>query len=483
MSGASRANGIGVLDLPVHELPAVLEIPAPSNAAPTRSAIEVNITPPGSKSLTNRALVLAALASGRSTIRGALVGAEDSHAMIGALRALGATITPQPGGVAVDGVGGVWRVPPGGVTLDVNNAGTAARFLAASAMLSPGPVTITGNARMQERPIGELGRLLERLGARVEYLANPGCPPLRITPPAPGALRPTTLEVGATQSGQFISGLLMVSPWLQGGLTLRIFGEVTSGSYVAMTLGLLARLGVDVRNSDDLRVLRVPGSPLAGFSIDIEPDASGATYMWAAGALLPGTRVRVEGLNGASLQGDARFPGLLASMGCRVTRHESAPAFIAVERGAGGLAPIREDLGETPDAALTLAVVACFANGTSVLRGLRTLRVKETDRIAALSTELRKVGVRVESPVKDDANALALTPPPGGVSPEGPVVDFETYNDHRMAMALSLLGLVRRGVRIRNPACVGKTYPTYWSDLARIIRSRGERAAPGAGRS
>ncbi|GJQ29893.1 MAG: 3-phosphoshikimate 1-carboxyvinyltransferase [Phycisphaerae bacterium] len=453
---------------PVDELPDPLVIPtAPCKDGQYRA--QADITPPGSKSLTNRAIFLAALGHGASTLRGALLDADDAAVMIESVQRLGAGVQRVGTTLRIEGVGGCWRVPPEGVTLALGNAGTATRFLAAGALRSPGPITLDGDARMRQRPIGELAGILAALGCGVEYQGTPGCPPVRVTPPKAAPASRGVIELGQTASSQFVSALLLTAPFI-GGITLKLRGEVTSPTYIAMTLGLLAELGVEVRSSDDARVLRVGAkADLGGFAYDVEPDASGATYWWGAGAILPGASIRVLGLGERSLQGDAQFPEVLARMHCRVTRREQ-PASIEVTAPAA-LRPVLADMSEMPDAAMTLAAVACFAEGTSILRGLRTLRVKESDRIEALRSQLTRVGVRVENPVQGDRDALTITPPEGGLG-AGPFprVEFETFNDHRVAMALSLLALRRPNCAIRNPACVAKTYPTYWAEFARLLR-------------
>lgn len=469
------ANG---LHLPLELMPRSLRLP---DRAP--GPLIATVTPPGSKSLTNRALLLAGIADGESVLRQPLLDADDAKQMLAALTTLGATVHKESDGrVRVVGVGGRWKVPAEGAVLNLNNAGTAARFLAGAALLSPSPLTIDGNARMRERPIGELGELLSALGCRIEYLGKAGCPPVRVSPPN-GPLRTTVVDVQPTQSSQFVSALLLVSPWIPGGLTLRMHGEITSASYIEMTLGLMARLGAHVQTSDGMRTIRVTGEDahgrpgLAPFDYVVEPDASGATYFSAAAAMVPGARVRVMGIDGRSLQGDAHFPDMLGRMGVKVieNREESWIETTGPER----LAPIMADLSDMPDAAMTLASVACFAKGTSVLRGLATLRVKECDRIEAMRVELGKIGVVIESPVEGEAGTLTLTPPPGGVdcSTNAPPVTFETYDDHRIAMSLALIALRRPGVTILNPACVGKTYATFWSEFGGLLEAgtRGER--------
>jgi 3-phosphoshikimate 1-carboxyvinyltransferase len=413
-------------------------------------------------------MLLAGLARGTSTICNALIAGEDGVMMRRGLEALGAGVVDvRDGCVEVTGVGGRW--PAGGVTLELGGSGTSVRFLAAGAVLASGPVTIDGSARMRERPIGELGELLKGLGCSVEYLGSAGFPPVRITPPAPAASAGGTIDVKSFQSSQFISGLLLIGTWLPRGLTLRLHGAVTSASYIQMTLGLLTRLGAAVRTSEDLRVIRLGpgGEGVSPFEYTVEPDATGATYFWGAGALAG--RCRVMGLDSGSLQGDSDFPEVLGRMGAKVTRTGGRDAAIEVA-APRQLRPILADMSSMPDAAMTLAAVACFADGTSILRGLRTLHIKECDRIAALQTELTKLGVNVQTPVQNDPDAMTITPPAGGIdcSPTAAPVVFDTYDDHRMAMALALIGLRRPNVTIRNPACVGKTYPGFWQDLAKL---------------
>jgi 3-phosphoshikimate 1-carboxyvinyltransferase len=445
------------------ELPDPLPIPTcrrGAGAAPPSATIR----PPGSKSLTNRLLLLAALAEGVSTLHHPLLEADDAERMLAAIDRLGAVVERAGSTLRVRGVGGRWSIPEGGVSLDLNNAGTATRFLAAAALCAPAPVTIDGNERMRQRPIGELGELLAQLGAKVEYPGAPGCPPVRITPPAGGAVA-ESITIATTRSSQFISALLLTAPFLPRGLTVRLEGVVTSASYVRMTVGLLERLGATVRTSEGLRVIRVlPGLP--AFEADVEPDASGATYFWAAGALLEGSAVGVMGLGVDALQGDSGFPALLARMGAAVTATEG----VVTVRGPARLSPVFADMSDMPDATMTLAVCAAFAGGTSILRGVRTLRDKECDRIAALESELGKIGVSVRSDVNGDPDVITITPPEGGVdcSAGAPPVEFETFDDHRMAMSLALVGLRRPGVLIRDPGCVAKTYPGFFTDLASL---------------
>ena len=448
----------------------------PMRVVPLTRAFDVKVRPPGSKSITNRALLLAALARGTSVLKGALVDADDAKRMIGAVRELGACVEIDADEVRVEGVNGRWRA--GGPTrLDLNNAGTATRFLTAAAAVADAPVTIDGNERMRERPIGELGKVLAELGVEVRYEQREGYPPVTIVPGHLDELR-TDLAMGQTESGQFISAMLMLGAAMPKGLTLTLLAEPTSASYIQMTLEMLSRVGASVRTSADMRVIRVgpaPGGreergPLSfdGFTMEIEPDASGATYFWAAAALVKNARCEIEGLGDSPMQGDAGFVDVLARMGVGVRPANDEEGLVC--EGSGQIVPVLADMSQMPDAAVTLAVVCAFAKGSSVLRGVRTLRVKECDRIAALQAELAKIGVSVEADAAGDADAMTIVPPAGGVdcSEDASRVEFETYDDHRMAMALALVGLRRPNVWIKDPGCVGKTYPGYWRELDRL---------------
>jgi 3-phosphoshikimate 1-carboxyvinyltransferase len=470
---------------PLADLPDPLAIPV------LPGAFEASVRPPGSKSLTNRALLLASLASGTSTLRGALVGADDASVMIAALRRLGAKIDADdadPTTLRVTGVGGRWALASGeDAALDLHNSGTATRFLAGAALVAPAgsSVTIDGSARMRERPIGELVDAMRTLGARVEYLGVEGFVPLRIyglagTPDgvagvtgagragAPKRGSPVTLRFGRTLSGQFISAMLMVAPLLERPVRIEFVGEPTSGAYIDMTAALLTRVGFD---------RGAPGAPPRAFELAVEPDASGATYFWGAAAIVPGARCTVAGLPpmGQSLQGDAGFAGALAAFGANVVSLKAGTTVA----GPPLLRAAEIDLSDMPDTAMTAAVVALFAaptpdnpGATTTLRGLATLRVKETDRLAALRAELTKVGATVEIVAERGDESLRITPAPDMTGPPGrpvssfPRVEFETYADHRMAMALALVGLRRPNVWIRDPGCVAKTYPGYFADLA-----------------
>lgn len=476
-------------------------LPDPYPIAPLRGPFNCTFAPPGSKSLTNRALLIAALADGTSTLHGALTDADDAQRMIIALRRLGATIDIDAARaeVRIQGVNGRWRTPKKGILLELENAGTAVRFLTAAAILgSPGTdgITIDGNTRMRERPLGELIDLLTTLGATCTYLNTRGFPPVRIDPIADLNTIPDAIEVPTTLSSQFISALILLAPHLPRGLTIRFTGEVTSASYIRMTTALLRSLGATI-DGDPPRNIRIHPGPPRAQTITIEPDASSATYFFAATALTPGATYTCPGLVN-SLQSDAAFPNILRAMsgtgvppagsksGASVPPANPTsgagvpPASVGASRpgrqliltGPPSLTAITADLSDMPDAAMTLAAVACFAKGATTITGLRTLRVKETDRIEAIRAELTKLGVRVDVLDSGSDIALRITPPPAGIdcSPDAPPITFDTYRDHRMAMSLALIGLRRPNVFIRDPSCVGKTYPGFWDDLSKLKR-------------
>lgn len=411
--------------------------------------LDADVRPPGSKSITNRVLLMAALADGVSRIRGALV-AEDSEVMIDALRRLGATVEvdpAQPGEVRVVGVAGRWPVAQ--AELDLVLSGTSMRFLSAAVALGRGHYTLTGNARMRERPIGDLIDALATLGVRAE--AEPGgTPPVVLHADGlPGG----RTEVAGDRSSQFLSGLLLAAPWAQGPLRIEVTGTLQSRPFIDMTLALMERFGASVKR-DGYRSFEVAPSGYRAVDLSVEGDAMAAGYAWGAAAI-SGGEVRVAGLPRASLQGDARFAATLAAMGCEVTWRGDTQLLRAP---AGRLRGGTFDLNDLPDQAQTLAVLALAADAPVEIVNVANLRIKETDRLAALSAELRKFGAEVE----ERSDALRVTPierPPGRVR-------VDTYGDHRMAMAFALAGARWPGVTIRDPGCVAKTYPDFFRDLA-----------------
>lgn len=461
-------------------------------------SIDHSASVPASKSLSNRALLLGALIARDSTIRNPLLDAADGDAMLGALRTLGVRIDVAEKSLRIRGP---LSAPANHATINIRGAGTAMRFLAAACALAHNPVTLDGDARMRQRPIGELADALAQLGARVEYLGQSGYPPIRVHP-IPREQRasnePKLVRLPVTASSQFVSALLLIGPWVggsgapgRGGIRVVIDGDPPSKPYIDMTLRLLERLGAQVSRNDALNDLAVRPAPnstgLDPFEILIEPDASAATYFLAAGAAIPGSVVRIAHLAEDSLQGDAKFHEILRAMGARtqwisdtrtmgVCRKRSFTRSELRLEAPDRLRAIDADLADMPDAAMTLAALAVLADGTTTIRGLRTLRVKESDRLAALKAELEKIGATVDifDHTRDDGTpdeGLRITPPTGGVdrTPSALRVEFDTYRDHRMAMALAIVGLVRPNCFVRDPGCVRKTFPHFWdlwSDMA-----------------
>ncbi|MEX2502133.1 MAG: 3-phosphoshikimate 1-carboxyvinyltransferase [Trueperaceae bacterium] len=415
---------------------------------PVRHGLDATVRVPGSKSLTNRALAVAALADGRSDLSGALV-AEDRTVMVDGLRRLGVEVDGDGTDLVVHGCGG--RIPAVTAELDLRLSGTAIRFLAAICALGRGRYRLDGNRRMRERPIEDLLEALRTLGADAVSETGSGCPPVRIEG---RGLRGGTALVAGGRSSQYLSALLMVAPYADRPVRLEVDGELASKPFADMTVRLMHDFGASVRR-DGHRTFEVgPGRYRAG-PYRIEADAMAAGYVWAAAAVAGG-RTRTPGLGRDRIQGDARFADLLGEMGCRVTWSDDA--CVVEGPAAGRLRGGRYDLNDMPDQAQTLAVCALFADAPVRIENVWNLRIKETDRLAALATELGRLGATV----REEEDALEVDPLPDGHDP-GPVV-IETYGDHRMAMAFAVAGLRIPGVSLRDPGCVAKTYPGFFDD-------------------
>ncbi|MTV26841.1 3-phosphoshikimate 1-carboxyvinyltransferase [Nitriliruptoraceae bacterium ZYF776] len=412
---------------------------------PLASPPSATVAVPGSKSLTNRALVAAALADGTSTLDGVLF-ADDTEAMLGGLRALGFDLAVDRAATRVTVVGQAGRVPPGPATVDVRLSGTTARFLAPVLALGRGDYLLDAGAPFRARPMGPTLDALRELGATVTDLGQPGHLPVRVS--ADG-LAGGHLAVPGDVSSQFLSGLLLTAPATRDGLEITVTTPLVSVPYVELTVDVLAAFGVAVERTV-AGGFRVPPSGYRATRYRVEPDASAASYLLAAAAITGG-RVRVPGLGDGARQGDAGFADVLAAMGAEVTRDADGVEV----RGTGRLRGIEVDLADLSDTAQTLAAVAVFAEGPTRVTGIGFIRRKETDRIAAVVTELRRCGI--EAHEEDDGFVVH----PG--APRPTVV--ATYDDHRMAMSFALLGLVAPGIEIADPGCVAKTFPTYFDVL------------------
>lgn len=419
--------------------------PDPLPVVPLDGPVDAVVRPPGSKSITNRALVCAALADGTSRLQGAL-RADDTEAMIGCLRELG--ITVRADGTTLTVRGGAGRPPVDGAVLDARLSGTTSRFVAPLAVLGGATVVLDGAPPLRVRPMGDLLDALAALGADVVPLGEAGRLPVQLS--APGGLRGGSVRVRGDASSQFLSGLLLSGPAMAGGLEVEVEGRLVSEPYVRMTVGVMRDFGAVVDLDDDLRRLRVHPGGYVARDLVVEPDASAASYFFAAAAITGG-RVRVEGLGPGSLQGDVGFVDVLARMGATVV---GSPGAIEVT-GPDRLHGVTVDLTELSDTAQTLAAVAPFADSSTTVSGIGFIRGKETDRIGAVVAELRRLGVDAG----EDPDGFTVRPgrPHGGV--------VSTYDDHRMAMSFALIGLVVPGVSIADPGCVAKTYPGFWDDL------------------
>jgi 3-phosphoshikimate 1-carboxyvinyltransferase len=422
--------------------------------------VEGTVRLPGSKSISNRTLLLAALSQGTTTIHD-LLASDDTLVMLGALQQLGIKWEQVDARThIVHGGGG--QFPNHEADLFMGNAGTAIRPLTAALAVIGGDYKLHGVSRMHERPIGDLVDALNEVGAQIEYTGEPGYPPLRIRR---GRIATSRMAVRGNVSSQFLTALLMAAPLMakDHAVTIDVVGELISKPYIEITLNLMRRFGVTVEQAGWASFTVQPGQHYASpGSIHVEGDASSASYFLAAGAIAGGP-VRVDGVGKDSIQGDVRFADALERMGAIITRGDN---WIEA-RANGPLQAIDADFNHIPDAAMTIAVAALYADGPSTLRNIASWRVKETDRLAAMATELRKIGAIVE----EGADYLRVTPPEE-LSP----ATIDTYDDHRMAMCFSLASLdgkARRGnaMRINDPKCVAKTFPDYFETFASIAKN------------
>ncbi len=413
----------------------------PIEIVPLENKPDVTVPIPGSKSHTNRALICAALADGRSGLEGALF-ADDTQALLSALLTLGMRVYADPEGstITVFGCGG--EIPEGPADVDVRMSGTASRFIMPMLALGVGPYRVDGHPTLRDRPFEDLTAALRSLGATVEGDSLP----LEISG---RGLKGGQVSVPGNVSSQFLSGLLLSAPYTRMGLVIEVTGNLVSKPYIDLTIATMAQFGVSVRNHEYVRFEVAPGGYKAG-RIDIEPDASAASYFFAAAAITGG-RVRVNGLGTNTVQGDLAFVDILEEMGAEVVRG----ADFTEVAGTGTLRGVKVDMANVSDTAQTLAMVATFADSPTVIDGIGFIRRKETDRIGAVVTELTLLGVSATE------NEDGLTVYPGEPQP-GTV---RTYDDHRMAMSFALLGLKHPGIVIEDPGCVAKTFPSFFETL------------------
>jgi 3-phosphoshikimate 1-carboxyvinyltransferase len=415
---------------------------------------------PGSKSISNRVLLLAALSAGTTTVHD-LLDSDDTRVMLDALRALGCAVSHSGAAVEITGLGD--RPPISPATLFLGNAGTAMRPLAAALAVIGGDFELSGVARMHERPIGDLVDALRQLGCQIQYLGTEGYPPLRIGRPRLKLDAP--VQVRGDVSSQFLTALLMALPLVaQRDITIDVVGELISKPYVEITLNLLERFGIVVKREGWQRFVVPAGSRYQSpGSIHVEADASSASYFVALGAIAarPGSGVRVAGVGEDSIQGDIAFIDAARLMGADV---RGDATWLDVSRGVWPLRAIDLDCNHIPDAAMTLAVMALYADGPSTLRNIASWRVKETDRLAAMATQLRKLGASVD----EGTDFIRITPPA-----EWKPARIHTYDDHRIAMCFSLAAFNPAGmpVRIEDPKCVAKTYPDYFEALFSLVQT------------
>ena len=425
---------------------------------PAASRADGDITLPGSKSISNRTLLLAALANGMTHIEG-LLASDDTERMLEALKELGVDIDreKQSNHIFLFGANGNFEIKK--ADLFLGNAGTAFRPLTAALALSGGHYTLSGVPRMHERPIGDLVDALRQIGANIEYIENEGFPPLKISPAKIDVSQP--IKVRGDVSSQFLTALLMALPLTKQQATIEVVGELISKPYIEITLNLMKKFGVSVEREGWQKFI-IPSNSnyLSPKDIFVEGDASSASYFFAAGAIAGG--VFVEGIAKDSIQGDILFAEEIKKMGAQVT-YLADRVLVQMPENGRKLKAIDLDCNHIPDAAMTLAIMALFAEGTTTLRNIASWRVKETDRLTAMATELRKVGARVVEGI----DFISITPP-ATLTPNA-VID--TYDDHRMAMCFALVSLGGVPITIKDPKCVNKTFPDFFTLFAKITQA------------
>ncbi|MEQ8223814.1 MAG: 3-phosphoshikimate 1-carboxyvinyltransferase [Candidatus Eremiobacterota bacterium] len=406
--------------------------------------IDSSVEIPGSKSYSARALLIAALAGGKTLLKHVLI-CDDSRYMAHGLREFGINIIEEGNSFTVYGTDGILQVPHKEIFL--GNSGTATRFLTGFSSLCPGRSVLTGNSRMKERPIIELLNGLKQLNVNSYSLT--GCPPVEIYG---GTLKGGTCEMKGSISSQYFSSIMMIAPFARSDTVIKVSGELTSKSYIDITIDIMKSFGVNVDNDNYREFFIKSGQRYTSREYTVESDASSASYFFAVAAITGGTIV-VKNINPCSLQGDMKFVDLLETMGCSVIRKDREISITGRP-----LRGIDIDMNKMPDTVQTLAVVACFAEGETVIKNVSNLRIKETDRLKALAAELAKTGISVS----ETEDGLVIK----GGHHKGAEID--TFDDHRMAMSFALMGLRVPGIKIKNPLCVSKSFPEFWEKLKNI---------------
>lgn len=423
---------------------------APRVITPFQGPIDAVVTPPGSKSITNRALLVAALAEGTSVLHGAL-HADDTVAMINCVRLFGARVVVSDDETTLTVTGTAGVLSDASPSFFAQQSGTTARFLAAVLALGQSPLTLDAEKAMRGRPMATAFASLRQLGVSVEALGEADCLPATIAGPVPVVGEMPTLEVDGSVSSQFTSGLLLAAPGFPEGLKIRLGGDVVSRPYLEMTASVMSAFGASISKPDEMTFVVEPGGYQAT-DFRIEPDASAASYFFAAAAICGGS-VRVDGLGSSSLQGDIKFVDALAAMGADVSIEPNAITVCSAP-----LHGITADFSQISDTAQTIAAVAVFADGPTSITGIGFIRRKETDRIAAVVAELQRLGITA----REDEDGFTVVPGPTRSAV------IETYDDHRMAMSMTLIGLAREGVSISDPECVAKTFPAYFEAIEQL---------------
>jgi 3-phosphoshikimate 1-carboxyvinyltransferase len=438
----SRVAGVPGVDFTVEDVRG--DFPEELEIIPLDGPPDATVLIPGSKSVTNRALLLAALADGPSRIVNPLFS-DDPYWLMSALVELGFDLDVDEKEVRVEGLEGM--IPTRDLDLFVGNAGTVARFLPPALALGKGPYTVDGVPRMRERPVSDLVDGMRQLGAAVDYAGEDGRFPLKVLG---GGIGGGSAEISVTRSSQFASGLLMAAPYARTPVTLRVAGR-EEWPYVGITLALMQAFGVDVKVARNR--FAVEPSIYTARDYEVEPDASAASYFMAAAAVTGG-RVRIPGLGSTSAQGDLRFAEILRKMGCKV---ELAPDSVEI-KGPNRLRGVDVDMNAFSDTMMTLAAIAPFADDPTTIRNVGHTRLQETDRLSAVATELHRLGLTTQQ------TSTSIRIIPGKVCP----ALIETYGDHRMAMAFAITGLVAAGIVIRDPGCVTKTFPGFFGRLGAL---------------